>query len=65
MVACRLIQVPTLVHNGARISQSIAILEYLEEVFPEHPLLPSDPVQRAVVCARAYSFSFLTVECFF
>jgi len=48
-------QVPVLeIDPGAakaprRITQSLAILEYLEETFPEPPLLPSDPWQRARV----------------
>jgi maleylpyruvate isomerase len=29
------------------LTQSIAILEYLDDRFPEHPLLPSDPLRRA------------------
>jgi maleylacetoacetate isomerase len=33
--------------------QSPAILEYLDEVYPEPPLLPSDPVQRARIRAVA------------
>ncbi|MBF8270547.1 MAG: glutathione S-transferase-like protein, partial [Gammaproteobacteria bacterium] len=40
-------QVPTLVHNGAIITESTVINEYLDEVFPEVPLRPADPVQRA------------------
>lgn len=32
-----------------RISQSMAILEFLEETHPEPPLLPKDPFQRATV----------------
>jgi maleylacetoacetate isomerase len=48
--------VPLLVDAGsgageARIAQSLAILEYLEEVFPVPALLPADPVQRAQVRA--------------
>jgi maleylacetoacetate isomerase len=39
--------VPTLVHDGHAIGQSLAILEYLDEVFPEHPLLPIEPLDRA------------------
>jgi maleylacetoacetate isomerase len=36
--------------NGTlKITQSIAILEYLEETYPERPLLPQDPRSRAVV----------------
>lgn len=48
-------EVPTLVVTGddgrevARLAQSIAILEYLEEVHPERPLLPRDPIGRARV----------------
>lgn len=45
--------VPTLEHDGAVIHQSLAIVEYLEEVFPEPPLLPSDPAGRARVRAIA------------
>jgi maleylpyruvate isomerase len=33
--------------NPRRISQSMAIIEYLEERFPAPPLLPSDPWRRA------------------
>lgn len=41
-------QVPTLVlDDGRQISQSLAILEYLEERFPEPALLPADPYLRA------------------
>jgi glutathione S-transferase len=40
-------QVPVLVHNGAVISESTVINEYLDEVFPEKRLVPKDPVARA------------------
>ncbi|MEX6502199.1 maleylacetoacetate isomerase [Pseudomonas zhanjiangensis] len=40
-------------NGGVRIAQSIAILEYLEEVFPVPAILPADPVQRAQVRALA------------
>jgi maleylacetoacetate isomerase len=39
--------------TDAVITQSPAILEYLEEIRPTPPLLPSDPVQRARVRAVA------------
>jgi maleylpyruvate isomerase len=39
--------VPTLVHQGRRIFQSLAIIEYLEDVEPVPRLLPSDPADRA------------------
>jgi maleylacetoacetate isomerase len=45
--------VPALEHDGAVITQSLAICEYLEEVFPRPALLPSSPVDRAVVRAMA------------
>ena len=34
------------------VGQSVAILEYLEECFPEPALLPNDPLQRALVRQR-------------
>jgi glutathione S-transferase len=40
-------QVPVLVHNGAVISESTVINEYLDEVFPGTKLVPKDPVARA------------------
>ncbi len=45
--------VPTLEVDGVRLYQSSAIIEYLEEVYPEPPLLPKDPVARAHVRAIA------------
>jgi maleylpyruvate isomerase len=46
--------VPTLVlDSGEVLTQSLAILEYLEETHPEPPLLPGDPVGRARVRALA------------
>ena len=45
--------VPLLVDGDERISQSLAILEYLEEVFPLPALLPDDPADRARVRSLA------------
>lgn len=46
--------VPALVTDGGDVlSQSPAILEWLEETFPQPALLPSDPVARAQVRAMA------------
>ncbi|RMF16525.1 MAG: maleylacetoacetate isomerase [Alphaproteobacteria bacterium] len=41
--------VPTLVDEDRSIGQSIAILEYLEEIRPVPPLLPDEPAARARV----------------
>lgn len=46
-------QVPTLLHDGHQLIQSMAILEYLEERFPAPPLLPDQPAGRARVRALA------------
>lgn len=46
-------QVPTLDDGGLIVTQSPAILEYLEEVYPEPPLLPTDAAGRARVRALA------------
>ena len=46
--------VPALVlDSGEVLTQSLAILEYLEETHPQPPLLPKDPVGRARVRALA------------
>jgi len=42
-------RVPTLVRDGQRISQSLAIIEYLEETVHQPALLPKDPEGRARV----------------
>ena len=47
--------VPVLEDEGARLTQSLAIIEYLDEVHPEPPLLPRSPLERARVRALALS----------
>ncbi|CAK4756243.1 hypothetical protein LEN26_014952 [Aphanomyces euteiches] len=44
-------KIPALAIDGHVLTQSIAILEYLEETRPERPLLPKDPAKRAAVRA--------------
>ena len=44
---------PLLGHDGLRLTQSLAIMEYLEEVWPKVPLLPADPAGRARVRSLA------------
>ncbi|MBS0367361.1 MAG: maleylacetoacetate isomerase [Proteobacteria bacterium] len=45
--------VPVLVDGTAVLTQSLAIIEYLEETHPQPALLPADAVQRAQVRALA------------
>lgn len=45
--------VPTLQDQGVIITQSLAIIEWLEETHPEPPLLPKDALRRAHVRAFA------------
>jgi glutathione S-transferase len=40
-------RVPVLVHGAKRIWESAVIMEYLEEAYPEPPLMPADPFERA------------------
>lgn len=53
--------VPTLVDDSenaaATLTQSLAIIEYLEEAFPQPPLLPQKPVDRAYVRSIALSIA--------
>jgi maleylpyruvate isomerase len=44
---------PALETEGSVITQSLAICEYLEEKYPQPPILPSDPIERARVRAFA------------
>jgi maleylpyruvate isomerase len=41
--------IPALDVDGTVISQSVAIIEYLNELHPQPPLLPADPLARAQV----------------
>jgi maleylacetoacetate isomerase/maleylpyruvate isomerase len=50
--------VPTLVtHDGEALGQSMAIIEYLDEVYPNPPLRPSTPSARAQVRALAQAIA--------
>lgn len=50
--------VPVLEAEDDRLTQSLAIIEWLEELHPKPPLLPKDPLARAQVRALA-----LTIAC--
>ncbi|XP_065864902.1 probable glutathione S-transferase [Euphorbia lathyris] len=41
-------KIPVLVHSGKPISESMIIIEYLDETWPDHPLLPTHPYDRAL-----------------
>jgi maleylpyruvate isomerase len=45
--------VPALEDSGRILTQSLAIMEYLEERYPKPPLLPADPADRALVRSMA------------
>lgn len=44
---------PLLEHQGLRLSQSLAIAEYIDEIWPEPPLLPAEAAGKARVRALA------------
>jgi maleylacetoacetate isomerase len=50
--------VPALVDDEFILSQSLAIIEYLDELYPTPPLLPNDPARRA----RARQFAQIVVS---
>ncbi len=57
--------VPTLVHDGNIVIESGVINEYVDEVFPEKPLRPADPLARArmrVLCKMADEFALPAVR---
>ncbi len=49
--------VPVLDDDGRVMTQSLAIIEYLEETHPQPPLLPQDAVQRAYVRSVALAIA--------
>lgn len=51
-------RVPLLVHDGFKVWESLAIIEYVAELFPDKPVWPADRRDRAL--ARAYSMEMAT-----
>jgi maleylacetoacetate isomerase len=49
--------VPTFIHDGHSVFQSLAIMEYIEDIKPEPRLIPLDPRERAY----ARSLALMTV----
>src|SRR3546814_639613 len=45
--------VPWLVDGEAGLGQSLAIIEYLDEVYPDPPLIPGDSIERAKIRSMA------------
>ncbi|XVF65012.1 hypothetical protein PTKIN_Ptkin09bG0212500 [Pterospermum kingtungense] len=41
-------KIPVLVHDGKPICESTIILQYIDEIWPQNSLLPTDPYDRAV-----------------
>lgn len=51
-------RVPLLVHDGFKVWESLAIIEYVAELSPEKPVWPTERKDRAL--ARAYSMEMAT-----
>jgi maleylacetoacetate isomerase len=49
--------VPTFIHDGHSVFQSLAIIEYMDDVWPEPRLMPDDPRERAY----ARSLALMTI----
>ncbi|KAJ8750538.1 hypothetical protein K2173_015694 [Erythroxylum novogranatense] len=41
-------KVPVFVHNGKPVAESLVILEYIDETWKDHPILPKHPYDRAI-----------------
>ncbi len=60
---------PAMEVNGHVLTQSLAILEYLEEAYPEPSILPADPIARArsrafamAICAELHAVTVKRVR---
>ena len=63
--------IPALDHDGAIITQSTAIIEYLEDIHPTPSLMPADPIARArsrafaaAIAAESHALNNMRVHAF-
>tara|TARA_R110000868_G_scaffold13223_3_gene62082 strand:- start:5749 stop:6396 length:648 start_codon:yes stop_codon:yes gene_type:complete len=63
--------IPALAHNGKIITQSSAIIEYLDEIHPSPSLMPADPIARArsrafaaAIAAESHALNNMRVHAF-
>ena len=49
--------VPVLVADGEPLTQSLAIIDYLDAIAPDPPMVPREPLARARVLARALTIA--------
>ncbi|KAM7488423.1 hypothetical protein LguiB_025907 [Lonicera macranthoides] len=42
-------KIPIFIHNGKVVLESLVILEYIDEIWKNNPLLPQDPYERAMI----------------
>ncbi|KAK1390653.1 Glutathione transferase [Heracleum sosnowskyi] len=54
-------KVPVLIHKGKAIAESLVIVEYIDETWKNHPLLPQDPYEKA----RIRSFAIFAEKLIF
>ena len=47
-------KVPVLIHGETALYESAVITEYIDDIFPDPPLMPTDPKQRAQVRLWTY-----------
>jgi glutathione S-transferase len=56
--------VPTLLHRGQPLIESTVINEYLEDVYPDRPLRPADPGERAQMRVWTYMADTVVIKAF-
>jgi len=49
--------VPSLEIDGKTVNQSLAIIEYLDALYPDPPMVPNDPAERAQIMEIVYTIA--------